>query len=93
MNVKGKTTEILPLRNVFNDPTSIYRSGAFNELLYGFTAEPTEKFDEFFTQEVFDLILISIIRNQLFFLDNKSFVSSKKPAVRNGFNRIECTER
>ncbi len=63
MNSKGDITQILQLRNVFSDPTSIYRSGAFDEFLYGFTAEPTQTFDKFFTQEVFDLILISKARN------------------------------
>ncbi len=62
MNSKGEITQILQLRNVFSDPTSIYRRGAFDEFLYGFTAEPTQTFDKFFTQEVFDLILISKAR-------------------------------
>jgi hypothetical protein len=63
MNSKGEITQILQLRNVFSDPTSIYRRGAFDEFLYGFTAEPTQTFDKFFTQEVFHLILISKARN------------------------------
>jgi hypothetical protein len=63
MNSKGEVTQKLQLRNLFNNPTSIYRNGAFDEFLYGFTAEPTQTFDKFFTQEVFDLILISKARN------------------------------
>ncbi len=58
INSRRQITEILQLRNIFSDPTSIYRRGAFDEFLRGFTTEPTQKFDKFFTQEVFDLILI-----------------------------------
>jgi hypothetical protein len=61
MNSKGQITQILQLRNVYNDPTSFYSVGAFDEFLYGFTAELPQAFDKFFTQGVFDLILISII--------------------------------
>jgi hypothetical protein len=70
MNSRGQITETLRLRNVFNDPSSTYRRGAFDELLYGFTAEPTQRFDKFFTQEVFDLTLflkLKIIKFLLFF--------------------------
>ncbi len=62
INSRREITEILQLRNIFSDPTSIYRRGAFDEFLRGFTTEPTQKFDQFFTEEeeeeVFDLILI-----------------------------------
>jgi hypothetical protein len=63
INSRRQITEILQLRNIFSDPTSIYRRGAFDEFLRGFTTEPTQKFDQFFTEEeeeeeVFDLILI-----------------------------------
>jgi hypothetical protein len=67
MNSNGEITQILQLRNTFNDPTSLYKKGAFDEFLYGYTAEQIQTFDKFFTKEVFDLILISIISNQLFF--------------------------
>jgi hypothetical protein len=63
MNSNGDITEKLCLRTTFNNPASIYRRGALDEFLYGFTAEPSQAFDKFFTQEVFDLILISKVRN------------------------------
>jgi peroxidase len=52
MNNEGRITHKLQLRNLFNNPTSIYRRGAFDEFLNGFTAEPTQTFDKFFTQEL-----------------------------------------
>jgi hypothetical protein len=59
MNNNGQVTQKLQLRNLFNNPTSIYRAGAFDEYLNGYTAEPTQTFDKFFTQEVFDSLISS----------------------------------
>jgi hypothetical protein len=67
MNSNGDMTEKFWLRTIFNNPASIYRSGALDEFLYGFTAEPSQAFDNFFTQEVFGLILISKVRNYTIF--------------------------
>ncbi len=50
-------TQQLQLRNLFNDPTSIYRSGAYDEFLNGFTNCPNPLFDKFFTEEVLYLFL------------------------------------
>lgn len=52
MDNRGRVTERLQLRNLFNNPKSLYRNGAFDEYLNGYTAEPTQAFDKFFTQEV-----------------------------------------
>ena len=52
MNNNGKITERLQLRNVFHNPTTIYRNGAYDEYLNGFTNVPTQKFDKHFTKEV-----------------------------------------
>ncbi|XP_054156555.1 peroxidase-like isoform X2 [Oppia nitens] len=52
MNSKGQVTERLQLRNVFNNPKSLYREGAYDEYLLGYTAEPTQTFDKFFTNEL-----------------------------------------
>ena len=52
MDNRGRVTERLQLRNLFNNPQTLYRSGAFDEYLNGYTAEPTQTFDKFFTQEV-----------------------------------------
>jgi hypothetical protein len=57
LNAKGEVTQKLQLRNLFNDPTSIYRSGAYDEFLNGFTAGANPSFDKFFTQEVLDLFM------------------------------------
>lgn len=52
MNNYGQITKRLLLRHLFNNPSSIYEPGAFDEYLNGFTAEPALAFDKFFSQEV-----------------------------------------
>ena len=52
MNNYGRITKRLLLRHLFNNPSSIYEHGAFDEYLNGFTAEPALAFDKFFSQEV-----------------------------------------
>ncbi|CAG2107774.1 unnamed protein product, partial [Medioppia subpectinata] len=52
MDSKGRVTEKLQLRNLFNNPQSLYRNGAFDEYLNGYAGEPTQTFDKFFTQEL-----------------------------------------
>ena len=52
MDNRGRVTERLQLRNLFNNPKTLYRKGAFDEYLNCFTAEPQQAFDKFFTEEV-----------------------------------------
>jgi hypothetical protein len=52
MNNRGEVTQTLQLRNIFNNPSSIYRKGAFDEFLNGYTSHPTQTFDQFFTEDV-----------------------------------------
>ncbi|XP_025017550.1 chorion peroxidase isoform X2 [Tetranychus urticae] len=52
MNNHGKITNKLLLRNLFNNPESIYQKGAFDEYLNCLTGQPTQTFDQFFSQEL-----------------------------------------
>lgn len=52
MNNEGKIINKYLLRNLFNNPTTVYERGAFDGYLNSLTAQPTQNFDQFFSQEV-----------------------------------------
>ncbi|CAG2105713.1 unnamed protein product [Medioppia subpectinata] len=52
LNNAGKVTQTIQLREHFNNPTSLYRKGAFDEFLNGYTGNPTQTFDQFFTEDI-----------------------------------------
>lgn len=49
---QGKVREVQLLRQLFNNPTSLYRSGALDEYINGLTGEASQTYDQHFTEEV-----------------------------------------
>ncbi|XP_074599828.1 peroxidase-like isoform X2 [Brevipalpus obovatus] len=52
MNNQGNIINKLVLRNLFNNPTSLYTRGAFDGFLNSLTSQPTQNWDQFFSQEL-----------------------------------------
>ncbi|CAG2166450.1 unnamed protein product, partial [Oppiella nova] len=52
LNNAGQVTQTIQLRKHFNNPSAMYRKGAFDEFLNGYTGNPTQTFDQFFTEDI-----------------------------------------
>ncbi|XP_054158548.1 peroxidase-like [Oppia nitens] len=52
LNNAGKVTQTIQLRQHFNNPSSLYRKGAYDEFINGYTGNPTQTFDQFFTEDI-----------------------------------------
>lgn len=52
MDNQGFVKQTLMLRNLFNNPQTIYEPGNFDGYLNALTGQPTQTFDQFFTEDV-----------------------------------------
>ncbi|KAI1290128.1 Peroxidase [Halotydeus destructor] len=52
MTNQGQVKRILMLRNLFNNPSTVYEPGNVDGYLNALTGQPTQTFDNFFTKEI-----------------------------------------
>ena len=55
MNNQGIIINRIALRKIFNNPETIYEKGAFDGYLHSLTSQPSQSFDQFFSEEVKDM--------------------------------------
>ncbi|CAG2176493.1 unnamed protein product, partial [Oppiella nova] len=52
LDSEGEYTSHLQLRNIFNDPSPLYKAGAVDEVLYGTAVQASQQFDSIVTEEL-----------------------------------------
>ncbi|KAF7496118.1 Chorion peroxidase [Sarcoptes scabiei] len=52
LNDNGQPTQTIQLHQIFNNPLALYSPNAFENLLNGFTTDPAQSWDSFFTKDL-----------------------------------------
>jgi hypothetical protein len=52
MSSNGQITGRMQLRNIFGNPSNLYRRGAIDEALNGITGQASQAFDPIFSEDV-----------------------------------------